>query len=97
MKPKSIKQMNPKTVFLLLILFLTGYRDSTAQTDKISNLSRSPHYTFATTLAEQEEQLRTNPIMLRFAESRKKQANDPHRPIYHLVSPESLMNDPNGL
>lgn len=35
--------------------------------------------------------------MLRFAESRKKQANDPHRPVYHWVSPESLMNDPNGL
>lgn len=94
MKPKFLKHMNPKSIILLLIVFLTGYRDSTAQTDKIPNLSRSPQYTFATTLAEQEEQLRTNPIMLRFAESRKKQANDPHRPVYHLVSPESFMNDP---
>ena len=89
--------MKTKSIILSLLLIIGGYRHSAAQVTKTYDISRSPHYTFATTLAEQEEQLRTNPIMLRFAESRKKQANDPHRPVYHLVSPESMMNDPNGL
>ncbi|NQT39380.1 MAG: glycoside hydrolase family 32 protein, partial [Planctomycetes bacterium] len=59
--------------------------------------SRVPAFTFAETLAEQEAQLKTNPLMLRFAESRKKMADDPHRPIYHYVNPEGRLNDPNGL
>jgi beta-fructofuranosidase len=59
--------------------------------------SRVPAFTFADTLAQQEAQLKTNPLMLRFAESRKKMADDPHRPIYHYVNPEGRLNDPNGL
>ncbi|KAB2669799.1 MAG: glycoside hydrolase family 32 protein [Verrucomicrobia bacterium] len=35
--------------------------------------------------------------MLRFAASRKRLASDPYRPGYHFVSPESQLNDPNGL
>ena len=56
-----------------------------------------PKAEFAGALEEQEAQLRTNPLMLRFAESRRELAGDPHRPLYHYVSPESTMNDPNGL
>ena len=52
---------------------------------------------FSQTLAEQEKELKTNELMLRFAASRKKLAADPYRPAYHFVSPESQMNDPNGL
>jgi len=59
--------------------------------------SRVPKYTFADTLEEQEEQLKTNPLLQRFAESRKEMAGDPHRPIYHYVNPENRLNDPNGL
>ena len=59
--------------------------------------SRVPAFTFADTLAQQETQLKTNPLMLRFAESRKKMAGDPYRPIYHYVNPEGRLNDPNGL
>ena len=59
--------------------------------------SRVPHYTFADTLGAQEEQLKTNPLMLRLIESRKGYAGDPHRPIYHYVNPEAMLNDPNGL
>jgi len=59
--------------------------------------SRVPKYTFARTLREQEAQLKTNPLMLRFIESRKKMAGDPYRPIYHYVNPEHRLNDPNGL
>jgi len=56
-----------------------------------------PRYEFAHTLAEQEAQLATNPLMQRFAASRHKLAADRYRPLYHYVSPESTMNDPNGL
>ncbi len=41
--------------------------------------------------------MKTNPLMLRFAASRKKMAGERYRPIYHYVNPEGLLNDPNGL
>ena len=56
-----------------------------------------PRYTFAETLDDQEAQLGENPILRRMAASRKAKASDPHRPLYHFVSPESNLNDPNGL
>jgi len=56
-----------------------------------------PRFTFADTLQEQKEQLKTNPLLKRFAESRKELFKDPHHPIYHFVSPENRLNDPNGL
>ncbi len=59
--------------------------------------SKAPHYTFATTLAEQEAQLRDNPMLARFRESRRLLAADRYRPLYHFTSPESGLNDPNGL
>jgi len=52
---------------------------------------------FSETLAEQENELENNVLIQRFAESRKRLASDPHRPGYHFTSPESCMNDPNGL
>ena len=59
--------------------------------------SQTPKFTFAKTLDKQEKQLKTNPLMRRFAESRQRLAADRYRPAYHFVSPESQMNDPNGL
>jgi beta-fructofuranosidase len=59
--------------------------------------SRVPKFTFADTLEEQEAQLKDNPLLQRFAESRKTLASDPHLPLYHFVSPENRLNDPNGL
>ena len=67
------------------------------QTEAPDYTSKVPQFTYATTLAEQEEQLKTNPILLRYKKSREKLANDPHLPIYHFVSPENRLNDPNGL
>ena len=72
-------------------------RQSRARKEEPDYASRVPKYTFANTFGEQEAQLKTNPLMLRFIESRKKMADDPYRPIYHFVSPESTLNDPNGL
>jgi beta-fructofuranosidase len=46
----------------------------------------------------QEAGLRQHSALLRrFAESRQRLAADPYRPLYHFVSPESGLNDPNGL
>jgi beta-fructofuranosidase len=56
-----------------------------------------PRQVFSETLEEQEEQLKADPQMLRFAASRKNLAADRYRPAYHFVSPESQLNDPNGL
>ncbi|HUT11717.1 MAG TPA: hypothetical protein VMY42_14550, partial [Thermoguttaceae bacterium] len=42
-----------------------------AQEKQPDYTSRVPAFTFADTLAEQEAQLKTNPLLLRFAESRK--------------------------
>ncbi len=62
-----------------------------------SYASPVPRYTFGSTLAEQESQLRGNALLERMAASRKEKEGDPHRPVYHFVSPESRLNDPNGL
>ena len=60
--------------------------------------SATPQFTFTEeSLEAQRAELATNPLMLRFAESRQAQAADPYRPAYHFVSPESQLNDPNGL
>ena len=59
--------------------------------------SKVPQYRFAGSLAAQEAQLAANPMLARFAQSRRELARDPHRPLYHFVSPESTLNDPNGL
>ena len=72
-------------------------RQSRARREKHDNTSRVPKYTFSDTLDEQEAQLKTNPLILRFKESRKSMAGDPYRPIYHYVNPENRLNDPNGL
>ncbi|MBM3243095.1 glycoside hydrolase family 32 protein [Candidatus Poribacteria bacterium] len=59
--------------------------------------SKVPRRTYATTLDKQLEQLKTDELMLRFAESRKRLSSDSYRPIYHFVNPEGMLNDPNGL
>ena len=59
--------------------------------------SRVPQYSFADTLAAQEQQLKTNPLLLDFARTRKAQyAHDRYLPVYHYVSPKG-QGDPNGL
>ena len=80
-----------------LLIGLAVIRPSVAQDTPGDYTSKVPKYTFANTLAEQEAQLATNPLLQRFRESRKKLARDPHLPLYHFVSPENRLNDPNGL
>jgi beta-fructofuranosidase len=59
--------------------------------------SPAPHRRYADTFEEQEVQLSGDALLERFRESRARLAADPHRPLYHFVSPESNLNDPNGL
>ena len=59
--------------------------------------SKVPRFTFPDTLAEQEAALASNPLMQRLLASRRTYAGDPHRPLYHYVNPEAMLNDPNGL
>ena len=63
-----------------------GAEDSGEAEPQEDYTSKVPKFTFANTIEEQEEQLRTNPLMLRFRESRKKLAKDPHVPLYHLLA-----------
>jgi beta-fructofuranosidase len=81
---------------LALILFF-GIETILGQQNHPDYTSKVPRYTFGNTLEEQEAQLKTNPLMLRLIESRKKLAGDRFRPIYHYVNPEGNLNDPNGL
>ena len=59
--------------------------------------SKVPQYKFSNTLKKQERELKKNPLLKRFAKSRKAMAGEPHLPNYHFVSPENRLNDPNGL
>lgn len=56
-----------------------------------------PQYTFPEELEAQETALAENPLLQRLHEARKSYDGDPHRPIYHYVNPEAMLNDPNGL
>ena len=64
------------------------------QSDHTSGVAQ---YSFGDTLAEQEAQLQTNPLLQRFRATRQAQASDPVRPIYHFCNPDGRLNDPNGL
>ena len=78
-------------------IVLGGEKRSKLEKNQPDYTSRVPKYTFADTLEEQEAQLKTNPMIQRFIQSREKMAGDPYRPIYHYVNPEGPLNDPNGL
>lgn len=54
-------------------------------------------YAFGETLRQQEAELAVNPLLQRMQRTRRELASDPYRPVYHYVSPEGRLNDPNGL
>lgn len=75
----------------MVLLYATSV---SAQTD---HTSKVPRFTFGNTLKEQERQLKNNPLLVRFKQSRNEQSVNKHRPLYHFISPEGRLNDPNGL
>lgn len=105
---KTIKQFNLhpnmmntkqkiKPAFLGMLITVLLYKNINAQDSGTDNTSKVPKYSFSNTLPEQEAELKSNPLMLRFKESRQKMKDDPYRPIYHYINPEGNLNDPNGL
>lgn len=59
--------------------------------------SKFQQKTYSSKKNKQIKELRKDPQVLLFTESRKKLSSDPYRPIYHLSSPDGIMHDPNGL
>ncbi len=80
-----------------IIIVLFGSNTSSGQADKPPYISAVPKYTFSKTLAGQEQELKANPMVEHFADSRKKLSTDRYRPIYHFCGPEGRIGDPNGL
>ena len=58
---------------------------------------KMPQKIYPLTLEEQLEELQTDVLAARFAESRRQLSSDRYRPVYHYVNPEGPSNDPNGL
>jgi beta-fructofuranosidase len=81
---------------ILTGLFLT-VNNPFAQETSFDYTSKVPKYSYPKTLPEQLETLKSDPLMLRFAKSRRELEKDPFFPLYHFVSPERRLNDPNGL
>ena len=96
-RDKGLVMTGLVAAFLLLSGSVVARQRASTQATQTDYTSRVPRFKFAETLAEQEAELKTNPLMLRFAASRKKMADERYRPIYHYVNPEGLLNDPNGL
>lgn len=61
-----------------------------------SRKSLVPQYRFSDDLETQLQELAENPLLLRMKQSRRGYS-DPHRPRFHYVNPEGVLNDPNGL
>ena len=82
--------------FIILTCFLCS-KFTYAQQSTEGNKSPVPQYKFPDLLEAQEAELKINPLLNRFKESRERMSDDPYRPIYHYVNPEGRLNDPNGL
>lgn len=59
--------------------------------------SKVQHRLYPEAPDEQEQALANDPFLQRFALSRRALADEPYRPAFHFICPESWMNDPNGL
>ena len=92
-----VKKIRYTILAMLLITCFIGVSVLHGQTTLQDYTSKVPKFTFSNILEEQQAQLKTNPLLLRFAESRKKLEGEKYRPIYHYVNPEGNLNDPNGL
>ena len=87
------------------------YRKSTKATPSENMIDRKVDYTesiefnfphdgnktvYPTTLKEQIEALKKDPVLAHFAECRAAAKRDRHTPLYHFSNPNGGLNDPNG-
>src|SRR4051812_9995776 len=89
-----------QSLILVLLLLVTFPGFGQMQNNQVAApdyTSKVPKFTFSSSLQEQQQELKTNPLILRFAASRRQLEGDKFRPIYHYVNPEGNLNDPNGL
>ncbi len=63
----------------------------------MKNQSTVPKEIYAKDHKTQLTQLKESELLRRFAKSRKELDKNPHRPYYHMTSPECRMHDANGL
>ena len=94
------QQIEVLILLIGMVLFSSGLnlkQQIFAQGNPPDYSSKVPQFIFANTLEGQQKQLQANPMMERFAQSRKQLASDRYRPIYHYVNPENTLNDGNGL
>lgn len=63
----------------------------------MKNESTVPKENYAKDYKTQLIQLKQSGLLKRFAKSRKELEKNPHRPYYHMTSPECRMHDANGL
>jgi len=89
--------MKRNLICLVFMAVLPCWLSQALSQEKKDYTSKTPQYSFSETLDQQMEELKTNPLMLRFAASREELSSDRHRPYYHFTSPEGRLNDPNGL
>ena len=93
----NFKKLHSLFLILILTMSIWGYSQQNNQSVSQDYISKVPKFNFSNVLEEQETQLKNNPLLLRFAESRKKLETEKYRPIYHYINPEGNLNDPNGL
>lgn len=63
----------------------------------MKKISPVPHEKYSKDYRKQIIELQESKILERFQKSRSELEKDPHRPLYHMTSPECRMHDANGL
>jgi beta-fructofuranosidase len=90
--------MKRRCASLLLLMVIPLWVSTVlAQEKRKDYTSKVPQSTYSETLEKQLDELKSDPQMLRFAQSRAELSSDKHRPLFHFTSPEGRLNDPNGL
>lgn len=79
------------------ILFVLSWHSCALFAQDNFTTSKVPKFNYSSDSLKQIEELKSDPLMIRFAKSREKMKDDPYRPFYHYVNPESTMHDANGL
>jgi len=88
-----------RTTWGFVLLVIAGAVGASGAEDAKRSKNWSPieRYTITGTEAEQEAQLKENPLLQRFAQWRAELLKDRHVPRYHFFAPEGTLNDPNGV
>ncbi|MGQ8335557.1 glycoside hydrolase family 32 protein, partial [Sunxiuqinia sp. A32] len=85
------------SIIITLLLCSIGFNIKPVGAQATYEKSIVPKCIFSNDLQKQYQELDTNILVRRFKKSRKDFESDKFRPVYHFTSPESKLNDPNGL